>query len=216
MKKCRLLTVGVLLLSLLLSGCNSETDPELEEIIGNLPAAQVSDGKISFDPPVSEEENNTQYSSLTGNIVSASAKEITVKYNDSEYKFTIDGDTKIYGGEIKALNSVTITYEGELSNNKKIAGIITVLTENGSYDTDITSEEPPVTAVSEAVTEPIETSATQTTAAEEIPEETSTEAVTVQSETTSAAEETTTVSESNSATEAETEAITQEEITAVQ
>lgn len=187
MKNNILLTVGVLLLSLLLSGCNSETDPELEDIIGNLPAAQISDGKINFDPPVSDEENNTQYSSLTGIIVSASSKEITVKCNNIEYKFTIDGNTRIFGGEIEVSKAVTVTYEGDLSEKKTIAGIITVLSKDDSDNpaSDISSEEPPVTADTEAETEPAETSTEETTA----DTETAAEAAAVQSETT--AEETT-------------------------
>lgn len=182
MKNNRLLTVGVLLLSLLLSGCNSETDPELEDIIGNLPAAQISDGKINFDPPVSDEEDNTQYSSLTGIIVSASSKEITVKCNSIEYKFTIDGNTRIFGGEIEVSEAVTVTYEGDLSEKKTIAEIITVLSKDVSDNSvsDIFSEESPVTVDTEAETEPAETSAEETTA----DTETAAEAVTVQSETT--------------------------------
>lgn len=192
MKNNILLTVGVLLLSLLLSGCNSETDPELENIIGNLPAAQISDGKINFDPPVSDEENNTQYSSLTGIILSASSKEITVKCNNIEYKFTIDGNTKIFGGELEVSKAVTVTYEGELSEKKTIAGIITVLSKDDSDNpaSDTSSEEPPVTADTEAETEPAEASAEETAAVTE----TAAETATVQSETTAletTAEETT-------------------------
>ena len=202
MKKCRLLTLGILLMSLLLSGCNSETDSELEEIIGNLPAAQVSDGKISFDPPVSEEENNTQYSSLTGNIVSASAKEITVKHSDSEYIFTIDADTKIFGGEIEVSKTVTVTYEGDLSDKKTAAKIVTVLTEDNSDNaaSNISSEEPPTTVDTEAETEPIETSAAETTS--------DLETTTVTSETSDTTVEETTVS-------VESETLPPEETTAL-
>lgn len=225
MKKYGIIAAAVLLLPMLFLGCNSKTDSELDELIGNLPAAQISDGKINFDPPASESENGTAYSSVTGNVISVSSKEITVKYNDKEYKFTIDGDTKIYGGEIQALKAVTITYEGELSENKIIAGIITILTEDGSDDTEIvTSEEPPVTANTEAETEPIETTVSETTTASETTtvsetttaaettEEALTEAVTVQTNATSVtAEETAATGET--ASMAETEALPQSETT---
>lgn len=214
MKKNGILTAAVLLLSMLLSGCNSETDSELEELIGSLPAAQISDGKINFDPPASEGENGTAYSSVTGNVVSVSSKEITVKYNDKEYKFSISGDTKIYGGEIQALKAVTITYEGELSEDKIIAGIITILAEDNSENTElVTAEEPPDTADTEAVTESIESSASEATALEttataaEASTEASTEALTVQPEETSSAEteETSAADETTVSTEAESE-----------
>lgn len=224
MKKYGIIAAAVLLLPMLFSGCNSETDSELDKLIENLPAAQISDGKINFDPPASESES-TAYSSVTGNVISVSSKEITVKYNDKEYKFTIDGDTKIYGGEIQALKAVTITYEGELSENKIIAGIITILTEDGSDDTEIvTSEEPPVTANTEAETEPIETTVSETTTASETTtvsetttaaettEEALTEAVTVQTNATSVtAEETAATGET--ASTAETEALPMPETT---
>lgn len=175
MRKHKLITIGVLLFSLLLSGCNSETDPELDRLIESLPAVQINDGKISYDP-VSEEEADTPYSSVTGNIVSFSSKDITVKYDGKEYKFTVDGDTKIFGGEIKASEAVTVTYEGDLSDKKLTAKIITVLSENGEAETD-SSEEAVGTAEPEAA---------QTTAADE----TTVQTETVPPEATSAMSET--------------------------
>lgn len=200
MKKRKLITIGVLLLSLLLSGCNSETDPELDKLIEGLPAAQINDGKINFSP-VSEEENTTPYSSVTGNVVSSSSKEITVKYDGKDYKFTVDGDTKIFGGEITVSEAVTVTYEGDLSDKKVTAKIITVLSENGEAETVSTEE-----AVSTA-----EPEAAETTAADE----TTAQAETAPPETASAISETT-ISEAAADTAEATTAAEQTEATSTQ
>lgn len=197
-------------MSFLLSGCNSsKADPELEALIGGLPAAQVSDGKLSYTPPVSEEEDNTQYSSLTGKIISVSAKEITVKCNDKEYIFTVDNATKIFGGKTEVSIDVTVTYDGDLSEKKTAALIVTVLNGSDLDNTSAASEEPPVTTIAETTAESAETAAKQTTAAEETTAETVTETAAAQSETT--AEETTAA---ETVTEGETEALPPEETTA--
>lgn len=136
MKKHKIIITGIALLSLLLSGCNPETDSELDELINGLPAAQISDGKINYDP-VTETENINPYSSVTGNVVSASSKAVTVNCGGKEYKFAVNKDTKIFGGEIKETAAVTITYSGDLSDKKLTAEIITVLngeSENSSSE----------------------------------------------------------------------------------
>lgn len=180
MKKHIIITMSVVLLPLLLSGCNSETDSELDELIKNLPAAQISDGKINFDP-VSEIENNTPYSSVTVNVVSVSSKEITVNCDGKEYKFTIDGNTKIFGGEIKESTAVTITYAGDLSDKKLTAEIITVLfgesEDNSSETPPAETAQPPATVeLSTAEQEIIESAAEEITSAPETTADDETEA----------------------------------------
>lgn len=201
MKKHKLITIGVLLLSLLLCGCNSETDrkthSELDELIKSLPAARINDGKINFSPVSEEENNNIPYSSITGKLTAASSKEITVNCSGKEYKFTVDGNTKIFGGEIKVTESVTVTYEGDLSDKKTVAEIITVLSQN--EETEEISSQEPITA---AETDADDTTANEATAGESATPETA--AATEASPDETAAPETTVTGEAEASAAQET------------
>lgn len=145
MQKHNIIAIGAVLLLTAASGCSgSQSDSELEELIGSLPAVQISDGEIIFDPSSGAEntEEGFSYLSISGKVISVSKKSITIEADKKEFKFAVTADTKTLGGKINVSEAVTITYEGEYGEGTS-ALIITVLSGdidcNGS-DTAVISE----------------------------------------------------------------------------
>lgn len=131
-KKSRSLIATSLILSIFFSGCNSGGDAELDELINGLQTAHINGGSVEPDSTGEGKE----FFSLTGTIVSATEKSITVRSGESEYQITLDDSTQIYGGSIEKSLYVTVTYEDNDDPKKKIkAKIITILSDNDNAST---------------------------------------------------------------------------------
>ena len=143
MQKYKIIAIGTALL-LLLSGCGegkSKSDEETDKTSKEPPARKIVEAKTEYSSDyTSASDLDTTFDeavpflSVIGNVVSISTKDITVEFGGKEYTFTINDETKTYGGKVGISDVVTVTYKVPDYNQDSTAKIITVLSEDGTAD----------------------------------------------------------------------------------
>ena len=143
--------LGVALITaLFISGCSSDEKPsELDMLIEQLQTSQITSETVpeetseDITTPENTEETSDKpddvsdsvtYDSVTVTVLSVEEDHISVESGGVIYNIFIDENTRIFGGDISEMKTVTITYA--MTNNGTSADItasfITVLSEDES------------------------------------------------------------------------------------
>lgn len=134
MKKSILLFTAVFSAAVIFSGCNQteEAPSELDKLLEQVRTTHLTSDTPAGEDGVETSSEDVTYKSVTGILVSFSEKNITVKADNEEHKFLIDGSTQILGGELSSAEAVTVTYGGDDGEKDITAEVITVLDTNGA------------------------------------------------------------------------------------
>lgn len=134
MKKSILLFTAVFSAAVIFSGCNQteEAPSELDKLLEQVRTTHLTSDTPAGEDGVETSSEDVTYRSVTGILVSFSEKNITVKADNEEHKFLIDGSTQILGGELSSAEAVTVTYGGDDGEKDIAAKVITVLNTSGT------------------------------------------------------------------------------------